>query len=128
MLPPIMRYRCWGAGSYSIDPDLIQQVWEAENAVDCFTLAFLQNAAPCALACALGLISLEGRQLVRAQAPLCAASAHSAACCQESLSCLLHLQGLTARRCKRAQDAECGACMQFWTPMLVAAAARWTMN
>ena len=66
MVPPIMRCGYWGAGNYSVNPNVIQQVREAENAVDSFTLAFLQNAAPCALACALGLILLEGRQLVRA--------------------------------------------------------------
>eukprot|EP00208_Stichococcus_sp_RCC1054_P006180 CAMPEP_0206137678 /NCGR_PEP_ID=MMETSP1473-20131121/2761_1 /ASSEMBLY_ACC=CAM_ASM_001109 /TAXON_ID=1461547 /ORGANISM="Stichococcus sp, Strain RCC1054" /LENGTH=173 /DNA_ID=CAMNT_0053530879 /DNA_START=207 /DNA_END=728 /DNA_ORIENTATION=+ len=52
------------AGTYVVDPTLIHQVGAAEDAIEPFTLAFLHNLVPAAVAFVVAFLTLEGRELV----------------------------------------------------------------
>lgn len=56
------------AGTYVVDPTLIHQVGAAEDAIEPFTLAFLHNLVPAAVAFVVAFLTLEGRELVRGRA------------------------------------------------------------
>mmetsp|Transcript_7383 Transcript_7383/g.21812 ORF Transcript_7383/g.21812 Transcript_7383/m.21812 type:complete len:233 (+) Transcript_7383:151-849(+) len=51
-------------GTYVVDPTLIHQVGAAEDAIEPFTLAFLHNLVPAAVAFVVAFLTLEGRELV----------------------------------------------------------------